>query len=50
MERLVSIQGEAVKVIAAGGDPKRAFLSIVAEDERSTVEMQWPYIALMLGV
>lgn len=50
IERLSSIQAEAAKVVEAGGDCKRAFLSVVDESERPMVEMQWPYISLMLGV
>lgn len=50
MEGLVSIQEEARKVVASGGDCKRAFLAIVPEEDRPGVEMQWPYIGMMLGV
>lgn len=51
IEGMSTIQEEAKSLSALGGDCKRAFLSVVeSEEDRQQIEMQWPYLQMMLGL
>lgn len=50
LTKLMQVQEKAAAVIQSGGDCKSAFLSVVSDEDRPSVEMQWPMISLMLGV
>lgn len=44
------LQAGAAAVIASGGDPKTAFLSLFAEGpDRDAMAMQWPMVSMLLG-
>jgi hypothetical protein len=50
MQAISDVQTKAADVRAEGGDCKAAFMSVVPEDNRPMMEMQWPMVSMLLGV
>jgi hypothetical protein len=43
------LQSAAATVIAQGGDPREAFLSLFDGQERAMMATQWPMVSMLLG-
>lgn len=48
--KMAEIQSKAQAVKSSGGDCREALLTIASDEDRPMLEMQWPYISMMLGV
>lgn len=49
LETLASVQEKSKRVADEGGDCLYALLSVVPEEAKPDIQMQWPYISLLLA-
>ena len=50
MAAMFNVQQCAQRVTETGGNARDAFLSTIPEEQRSVAQLQWPMVAMMLGV